>query len=66
MGIDALRIFLLALGGALAVCLAVREPIACRFYSRAMVEGRDGAAGFWAFVAAGGGHSSAKTSTPHV
>jgi hypothetical protein len=60
MWMEALRIALLAFGGGLAVCLALRESIACRFYSRAMVEGRDGAAGFWAFMAAGGGHSSAE------
>jgi hypothetical protein len=58
MWIETLRIILLAFGGALALCLALRESIGCRFYSQAMVEGRDGAAGFWAFVAAGGGHSS--------
>jgi hypothetical protein len=58
MWTEVLRIFFLALGGALAVCLALRHSIACRFYSRAIVEGRDGAAGFWAFVATGGGHSA--------
>jgi hypothetical protein len=58
MWIEALRIALLVFGGGLAVCLALRESIACRFYGRAMVEGRDGAAGLWAFVAAGAGHSS--------
>jgi hypothetical protein len=58
MWIEALRIALLAFGGVLALCLALRESIPCRFYSRAMVEGRDHAAGFWASVALGGGHSS--------
>ena len=58
MWIEATRIALLVLGGGLATLLALRDRIACRLYGRAMVEGRDRAAGFWAYLAAGAGHSS--------
>ena len=56
MSIDVARIIFLAVGGGLAIFLAIAPRLACRFYARAVVKGRDRTAGLWAFLAAGGGH----------
>jgi hypothetical protein len=58
MWIEATRIGFLAIGGCLALFLAVAPRVACRFYAEAIVNGSDRAAGFWAFLAAGAGHGS--------
>jgi hypothetical protein len=55
MWIEATRLVFLVFGGIVAVSLAVLPRLACRFYAEAVVTGRDRQAGFWAFLAAGGG-----------
>jgi hypothetical protein len=58
MGIEATRICFIAIGGCLAAFLAVAPRLACRLYAEALVNDRDRAAGFWAFLAAGAGSGS--------
>lgn len=62
MWIETLRIVFIAIGGLLALVLFAGPRLACRFYAAALVKGRDGAAGFWAAFAAGGGPSSSHRS----
>jgi hypothetical protein len=52
MSAEVARICFIALGGVLGVFLAVAPRVACRRYASAVVEGRDRAAGLWAFLAA--------------
>lgn len=51
--IEATGIGFVAVGGTLAVVLAVAPRLARRLYAEAVVSGRDRAAGFWAFLELG-------------
>jgi hypothetical protein len=53
--VEAARIAFVVIGGVLAVALTFAPSLACRRYVKAVVEGRDRRAGFWAFLAAAGG-----------
>ena len=57
MSIEVTRILVLVIGGGLAIFLAIAPRLACRLYAQAVVKGRNRTAGFWAFLAVGGGHS---------
>lgn len=59
MWIETARIGFIAGGGVLALVLAAGPRLACRCYAAALVKGRDGTAGFWAALAAGGGSRGA-------
>ena len=63
MWIEVIRIGFVAIGGMVAIALFVGPRLACRLYAAAIVDGRDRAAGFWAFVAAGGGSGSSASRT---
>ena len=65
MWIETLRIGFIAIGGLFALALFAGPRLAYRFYAAALVKGRDGTAGFWAALAAGGGHRSQPTRSGH-
>jgi hypothetical protein len=59
VSVEAARITFVGVAGMIALALALGPWIASRMFAKAVVEGRDRAAGFWGFVAAGGGSGSA-------